>query len=190
MKILITSFTTWLPHQKSNSADDLLELIFSLSTLDLVLLRHLPVDVDRATKQVIKAIAQSQPTALVCCGMAESRDNLAIEVQAFPPSKSSSHLESHPPSPLTTTVELAQITQGLTTTTLSYDAGKFVCEGLYYKMLDYLGKFSPPLPCIFVHVPLLTPENQSVIMAEFSLILKNLANSDKINRDQQKVLYI
>ncbi len=190
MKILITSFTTWLPHQKSNSADDLLELIFSLSTLDLVLLRHLPVDVDRATKQVIKTIAQSQPIALVCCGMAESRDNLAIEVQAFPPHKSSSHLESHPPSPLTTTVELAQITQGLTTTTLSYDAGKFVCEGLYYKMLDYLGKFSPPFPCIFVHVPLLTPENQSVIMAEFSLILKNLANSDKINRDQQKVLYI
>ena len=188
--ILLTSFDTWLPHQKSNASDDLLELISPISTLDLVLLRHLPVDVDLATKAVIKAIIQSRPTAIVCCGMAENRDNLAIEVQAFPPHKSSSHLESHPPSPLTTTVDLAQITQGLTTTTLSYDAGKFVCEGLYYKMLDYLGKFSPPFPCIFVHVPLLTPENQSVIMAEFSLILKNLANSDKINRDQQKVLYI
>lgn len=189
MKILLTSFTTWLPHQKSNSADDLLEIICPISTLDLVLLRHLPVDIDLATKQVIKAIAQYQPTALICCGMAECRHNLAIEVQAFPPHKSSSPLESHP-SPLTTTVDLAQITQGLATTTLSYDAGRFVCEGLYYKMLDYLGKLSPPLPCIFVHVPLLNPENQSVIMAEFSLILKNLANADKINRDQQKVLYI
>lgn len=181
-KILITSFQTWLPHQKSNAADDLLALIYPISTLDLVLLRHLPVDVDLATKAVIKAIIQSRPSALVCCGMAESRDSLAIEVQAFPISPASSSLNK----PLTTTVDLAQITQGLVTTTLSYDAGKFVCEGLYYEVLNYLGKLSPPLPCIFVHVPLITPENRSVITAEFSLILKNLANSDKISRDQQR----
>lgn len=182
-KILLTSFKMWLPHQKSNASDDLLELIYPISTLDLVLLRHLPVDIDLAAKTVIKAIIQSRPTAIVCCGMAESRDSLAIEVQAFPADKSSS-----PNQPLTTIVDLAQITQGLVTTTLSYDAGKFVCEGLYYEILNYLGRFSLPLPCIFVHVPRLTPENQLVIMAEFSLILKNLDNSDKINRDQQRTL--
>ena len=201
-KILITSFDTWLPHQKSNSADDLLklllepslepslepllepflELMHPIPTLDLEPLRHLPVDINRSTKAVITAITKFSPRAIICCGMAENRKNLAIEVQAFPPFPSSSSLNK----PLTTTVDLAQITQGLTTTTLSYDAGKFVCEGLYYEILRYLSKFSPPLPCIFIHVPPLTRENQSAIAAEFSLILKNLANSDKINRDQQK----
>lgn len=186
-KLLITSFTTWLPHQKSNSADDLLELIHPISTLDLVLLRHLPVDINLATKEVIKAISQHQPSALVCCGMAESRDDLAIEVQAFAPHNYSSKRELDPNKPLATIVDLPQITQGLVTTTLSYDAGKFVCEGLYYEVLSYLYQSSPPLPCIFVHVPRLTSENQLVITAEFSLILKNLANSDKINRDHYAI---
>ncbi len=197
-KILLTSFATWRSHQKSNSGDDLLELLLErispVAAIDLELLRHLPVDIDLATKAVITTITKFSPRAIVCCGMAENSQNLAIEVQAFPPHTYSCDRESHPESPtdhpLTTTVDLEQITQGLVTTSLSDNAGKFVCEGLYYNVLSHLSQFSPPLPCIFVHVPLLTPENRLELTTEFGLILKNLANSDKIDRDHQKVLPI
>ncbi len=43
-KILFTSFTTWLPHQKSNSSDDLLKEILNLRDRDsfLTCLRGIP----------------------------------------------------------------------------------------------------------------------------------------------------
>ena len=45
-KILLTSFETWLPHQKSNSSDDLLHHIESerIDGVSLTFVRKLPVD--------------------------------------------------------------------------------------------------------------------------------------------------
>jgi len=181
-RILLTSFRTWLPHQKSNSSDDLLAAIAPLFALDttceLVLWRHLPVDIALAAAEVKRAIAKVQPTALVCCGMAENRKGLAIEVQAFPvinPSQPSP--EPSQSKAILSTANIPQLSKGLVATTLSYNAGKFVCEGLYYEVLSYLTQSPHPLPCIFVHIPLLTPENQEAIMADFCSILKNLDNS-------------
>lgn len=170
-KILLTSFTTWLPHQKSNSADDLLGLVDripQLSSLNLCLLRKLPVNTTLAAQQVITAIEELQPQALICCGMAADRTHLTIETQAFSPQSNLTTAK-----PLTSTADLTQIMAELKTTTLSDEAGKFVCEGLYYEVLHYLQK--SPIPCIFVHVPLLTPHNQPEILTDFTQILHNLS---------------
>jgi pyroglutamyl-peptidase len=181
--LLLTSFDTWLHHQISNSSDDLLQLIHQQSPLDLALVRRLPVETNLAAQRVIAEIEQFQPRGVVCCGMAADRPNLTIEIQAF----SDSYFPSAPAStllaPQTSTADLTQVVAGLKTTTLSDDAGKFVCEGLYYAVLSHLRKSPKPIPCIFVHVPLLTPENQQEILTDFSLILNNLANSGKIKRE-------
>ena len=51
-------------------------------------------------------------------------------------------------------------------------AGKFVCEGLYYRVLEYTQNSNLSIPCIFVHVPIMNLENKSIIVQDFQTILE------------------
>lgn len=164
--ILLTSFTTWLPHQKSNSSDDLLIEIAQIHWLphSLTFLRQLPVDIQLASTQVIEQINHIQPDVIICSGMAEKRLQLSIESNAT--------FNEHK---LTTNVNLQQlIGEFHNVIEISHDCGKFVCEGLYYSVLDYLYQKQLNIPCIFVHIPLLTPQNLSQIVTYFAIIIKRL----------------
>ena len=164
--LLLTSFQTWLPHQKSNSSDDLLQEIVKsdLQKYPLAFLRKLPVDTTQASKMVIKKIQSWQPEGIVCCGMAESRTVLTVESHAC---LGETRLD--------TTVDLAKLINPLQCTEISHDAGKFVCEGLYYEVLTYLQREKLKSKCIFVHVPVITKDNVDEIMGEFMLILAGMA---------------
>jgi pyroglutamyl-peptidase len=166
-QILFTSFDTWMPHQKSNASDDLLGKISQQDWFadSFILLRKLPVDPAAAPKEAIAKINQVQPDAVICCGMAESRQKLTVESQAF----SGENCRK-------TSVNLPQLIAGLPYTEISHDAGKFVCEALYYAVLNYLQtQAKSPIPCIFVHVPLLHPGNIEAIAADFGAIVQRLA---------------
>ncbi|WP_318013922.1 hypothetical protein [Oscillatoria salina] len=164
-KILLTSFQTWLPHQKSNSSDDLLAQIAGSNFPDaeIAFLRQLVVDTETASKNAIGKIQQWQPDLIVCCGMAESRTQLTIESNAT----CGAFL-------LQTKVDLSDLLTGLEFTEISHDAGKFVCEGLYYEVLNYLQQTNSASLCIFVHIPLLTPENSPLIITDFCTIINKL----------------
>lgn len=164
-KILLTSFDTWLPHQKSNSSDDLLNEISNLTfTLpSLTFLRKLPVDVNLASCCVIAKTDELQPDTIICCGMAECRTQLTVESHA-----------SCGDSLLKTPVDLKQLVAGTTGIEISHDAGKFVCEGLYYSVLQYLRERHLNTNCIFVHVPILTQDNLAGVVADFLLIIRRL----------------
>lgn len=165
-KILLTSFDTWMPHQKSNASDDLLGKISQGDFFgdSLILLRKLPVDPEAAPKEAIAKINQVQPDAVICAGMAEIRQKLTVESQAFSGESCRK-----------TSVNLSQLIAGLPNTEISDDAGKFVCEALYYAVLNYLQtQAKSPIPCIFVHVPLLHPENMEAIAADFLAIVQRL----------------
>jgi pyroglutamyl-peptidase len=116
-KILLTSFQTWLPHQKSNSSDDLLEQIetVNFTNLDLIFLRKLPVHTAKASYQTIKQIKHLQPDFVICCGMAESRTLLTIESNA-----------TWREQKIDTSIDLEKLVEGLSFTQISQDAGKFV----------------------------------------------------------------
>ncbi len=206
-KILLTSFQTWLPHQASNASDDLLEEIAKLDTLSpsLIFLRQLPVDVSQATSQVITQMKELQPDAIICCGMAERRPKLTVEscatyrnalhrirlyhyclsvFQRFKLKSFEEFLQSlfgisdrFDSILLKTTVNLENLLAGLSGTEISHDAGKFVCEGLYYEVLKYLREHNLNTPCIFVHVPVLTPDNLSVVVSDFRLIVDKMLSS-------------
>ncbi|HEY9296192.1 MAG TPA: peptidase C15, partial [Phormidium sp.] len=130
-KVLLTSFTTWLPHQKSNSSDDLLKEIAQTTEINsvslLTFLRQLPVDIQQASDRVIAQIHSLQPDIIVCCGMAENRPNLTIESQAIRENEL-----------IKTWVNVNQLIADLSGVEISHDAGKFVCEGLYYSVLHHL----------------------------------------------------
>ncbi len=167
-RILLTSFDTWLKDQQSNSSDDLLLEVSKLELLPhhLTFLRQLPVDVQLASTQVMEKIKAIQPDYIICCGMAASRTQLSVEAVA-----------SCGESILQTEVDLEKLVAAAAKIQISHDCGKFVCEGLYYSVLEYLSRNQLTTRCIFVHVPVLNQENLMGIIADFVLIINNLALS-------------
>ncbi len=204
-KILLTSFQTWLPDQTSNSSDDLLEEIAKLDiSPSLTFLRQLPVDISEASQLAIAKIEELQPNSIICCGMAAKRKKLTVEacatcgyastrirlysyclslcrivrlkkLQNFLPILLA---KSNQPDSilLKPSVDLEKLVASLSVTEISHEAGKFVCEGLYYEILKYLRQANSNTSCIFVHVPVLTQENLSDIVADFRLIMQHMAN--------------
>jgi len=210
-KILLTSFQTWLPQQTSNSSDDLLQEITKLDEFSssLTFLRQLPVDVSQASSRAIAKIEELQPNVMICCGMAAKRQKLTVEACAtcghtshrirlysyclslcrilrlkklqdfLPVLLAKSNL---PDSILIkTSVDLEKLVAGLSKTEISYEAGKFVCEGLYYEILNHLQKYNLNVSCIFVHVPVLTQDNLPGIIADFRIIMQKMANFANIH---------
>ncbi|NER52303.1 MAG: peptidase C15 [Symploca sp. SIO1A3] len=165
-KLLLTSFQTWLPHQISNSSDDLLENISQHESFahSLSYLRQLPVDILQASSRVIAKIENLRPDSILLCGMAEKRTQLTVESCA-----------TCRDALLKTSVDLNQLMAGLAATEISDNAGKFVCEGLYYQVLKHLQGRNFKMNCIFVHVPQLTLENSDSVVADFNLLINKLA---------------
>ncbi len=161
-KILFTSFTTWLSHQKSNSSDDLLQEILAVRDHDSFL-RQLPVDIELASKSAISKISELQPDIIICCGMPQSRSQLSIEAQA-----------SDRDQVLNTQVNLPQLIAGIDGIEISYDAGKFVCEGLYYSILKHLQSSQLSTHCIFVHIPILSQDNLTEVKNSFLAVVQRL----------------
>ena len=161
-KILLTSFQTWMSHQHSNSSDDLLAGIQeeNFTGLELIFLRQLPVDTQKASQQAIALLQDVKCDRVVCCGMAESRSTLTVESNAR---KEKEFLK--------TAIDLPNLVSQLKTTKISHDAGQFVCEGLYFEILNYLQSSHSSCQCLFVHVPILTKTNEREIFADFKTIL-------------------
>lgn len=166
-KIILTSFRTWLPHQTSNASDDLISMLEpeSFSNLELTLLRQLPVDRVRAGKNVLAAIDALDPDLVVCCGMAESRQRLSIESNATWEDRQ-----------LKTPLPLPCLVKELAHTNISHDAGKFVCEALYYQVLRHLDNYKSHIPSLFVHVPPITTENLAVTRSDFQTIIETVVD--------------
>ncbi len=169
MVVLLTSFDTWLPHQVSNSSDDLLTIIEQNQNHDLVLLKKLPVNTDLASQQVIEKIQEVKPKTIICCGMAEKRDQLTIE--------SNARCENDCRK---SQVNLPKLLSCLNNTSISHDAGNFVCEGLYYQVLNHVHLHNLKIDCIFVHVPILNTINTQDIYQDFTKIL-NFVEQESAN---------
>ena len=162
-KLLLTSFATWEPHQRSNSSDDLLQAVAQHPAFpnELVFLRQLPVDFRLAPERVLRYWAQWQPQGLICCGMAEGRSKLSVESQG-----------RRGEDAIASSLDLDALVAGLRRTEISHDAGTFVCNHLYYEVLRYGCDRAPQAPCLFIHVPVLTAENSAGILADFLQILR------------------
>lgn len=163
-KILLTSFTTWRPHQPVNSSDQLLVNVMARSNLpNLHFLRQLPVNLPVARDLTIAKLHQIRPDLLLCCGMAEGRSTLCLEAQAVLGQQA-----------LKTELDLEKLAQGMDFTTISQDAGRFVCNSLYHAMLNYLNGNFVHCKTLFVHVPVLTADNREQILQDFRLLIARL----------------
>lgn len=163
-RLLLTSFTTWKPDQPSNASDDLLlELMKSGMPESWSYLRQIPVDFALAPAKVIAHVEDLRPDVVVCCGMAEKRSLLSLEAQAV-----------REDCVLTTALDLEHLSAELPTTEISYDAGRFVCNHLYFELLAYLK--NQPAKGLFIHIPILTAENLSAVLSDFQIVLERLSH--------------
>lgn len=163
--ILITTFTTWEPHQLTNAADDLVQYFIDEKCDQCHYFRHLPVDFTLAPKLVVEAFETMLPRILVCCGMAEERDRLSVESQAVRGDKV-----------YRTEIDLETLTEGLPMTEISHDAGDFVCNALYYSALEHINTLDGHHHCLFIHVPRLTDANVRAITEDFKTLIARLAS--------------
>ncbi|MBD2136540.1 peptidase C15 [Anabaena sp. FACHB-1237] len=174
--ILLTYFDLWLSEQVSNSSDDLLLELSKMTPLpdNLIFLHRLPVNSELASSQVIAKINFCQPDYIICCGMAACREYLSVEVIASNSGILTANSIDDNCTTLQTSVDMDKLLQGTKSVEISYDCGKFVCEQLYYLVLDYLRQSQLPIKCVFVHVPRLNDQNLPMILEDFLLIIHNL----------------
>lgn len=168
-RVLVTSFATWRVDQRSNASDDLLVAAQQEGMpASVAWVRQLPVNLPIARDITLAKMNRLQSEVIICCGMAESRQKLTVERQATVRGQT-----------LKTPIELEELIQGLHTVEISEDAGRFVCNSLYYAMLDYLSTHHPDRLCLFVHVPVLMPEHQSSLIADFRCIVDRLVRCNE-----------
>lgn len=163
--ILLTSFDVWKPHHVSNSSDDLIAELITNNFVDerMHLLRRLPVDFALAPKQVITQVKRLEPEVVVCCGMAEKRSQLTVESNG-----------KYQEEVLQTPVNVEHLVRDLTFTSVSHDAGQFVCNHLYYSLLKHIRDYRLKSQCIFVHVPVINAVNITHVINDFRMILQKL----------------
>lgn len=166
--LLITSFSPWRACQPSNSSDDLIDQLQRQGALppNVQLLRQVPVNYQLAPCHVIAKLVELRPAVVLCCGMAETRQQLSLELYGR------SHNRR-----LRTQLNLAALSADTQLTEISRCAGSYVCNHLYFKVLEHLQQTQSLTQALFVHVPLLTAVNQDLIAADFSRIVRRLSLS-------------
>jgi pyroglutamyl-peptidase len=167
--LLLTTFAPWKAHQPSNASDDLVKLLIHGGRLpdDVVILRHIPVSFDLAPCRVISKTVELKPQVVVCCGMAEPRTHLELELNG-----------KHPNRTLRTSLALQTLMAGTCLTRISHCAGDYVCNHLYYHLLEAITAQRLPTQALFIHVPLITPANQTWLVHDLSMILNRLARGE------------
>lgn len=166
--LLITSFRPWRAHQVKNSSDVLLAQVMTKLPTNALVLPQLPVNFDLAPMEVINHIVQYRPQGVICCGMAENRNTLTVE-------RWGTCQEQR----LETPINLSTLVNNTVHTRISEDAGSFVCNRLYYRVLKHLQQQS--VAALFVHVPLITSTNQAVLEFDFLKIVDYLNENSLVS---------
>ncbi|MFQ4138907.1 peptidase C15 [Nodosilinea sp. PGN35] len=163
--MLLTTFAPWRAHQRSNAADDLIAHLQRQRQLPpgTTVLRHIPVSFELAPIRVMAKLVEIQSPVVVCCGMAEGRSQL--------------HLERYGKGDdltLETTLPLDHLLANTHLSGISDDAGTYVCNHLYYRLLGAIARHRWPTQALFVHIPPLTPATRPIFAHDLALILKRL----------------
>lgn len=145
MNILVTGFVPWGKHKINPSGELAGELGGHL----------LPVDFDDASRELRRLVRRNRPDAIVMLGLAAGRKRINLEVVALNVEldrrrwgriRKGSSLALMSRLPVDRL--LAQLRKARVPATLSFHAGTFVCNRVFYEALS-----TTTVPCGFVHVP-------------------------------------
>lgn len=175
MKILLSGFKPFA-HDSLNSSEELVnELIKKNDQLDSVIL---PVEFYQSFLVLKENILKYKPDLLLMFGQATGRSKIGLEKLAVNWQQASIADEAgyrpqstlvSPAGPmlLNSQIALEQMIDQLSESPIeiSYSAGAFVCNDLYYRVLS---EFSE-LPSVFIHLPLLPRQKKEESIASLEL---------------------
>ena len=143
-----------------------------------------------AAKQAIQAADQMKPDAILCIGQAGGRDAVTIEMTALNlrfasiPDNAGNQPQDEPvvprgPTAYFSTVPVRKMTQAIQASSLpgkvSYSAGTFVCNDLFYSLLHHY--HASPVRVGFIHVPYLPSQGAPSLSLEATVKALSLAIS-------------
>jgi pyroglutamyl-peptidase len=173
MQILLTGFEPFAGSQ-INPSERVVQALAGryLEGLDLAT-TILPVDTFRAPSRLTQALEETQPEAVVCLGEASRRAALSIERVAVNlldfriPDNQGVQVVDEPvlsggPAAYFSTLPVRRLLQALqeagVPAELSLSAGSYLCNQVFYVLLDYLQRQGRPIPAGFIHLPALTQQ--------------------------------
>ncbi len=167
MKLLITGFKPF-NNDVINPAQELLDYYHSKKNIQTLLLN---VEYNNDAKKVIDAINEIKPDVVLSLGLAGGRKKIMIEYYALNmhsatipdnANKLLNHQVINTNSPIAyqTNIEVSELVKYIDDELfgISYHAGTFVCNDIYYQTLDYIYQNHLNIKSGFIHLPYLNEQ--------------------------------
>jgi pyroglutamyl-peptidase len=149
----------------------------------------LPVSRSDALPALITAIETNKPDTVVCLGQANDRSKLSIEKIAINlccyriPDNVGDQPGDEPvvadgPAAYFSTLPVDALTECLTAegipANVSYSAGTYVCNSLFYGLMHYIEETSPDVRGGFIHIPRGSATNLAAMTRAVKLTIEHL----------------
>ncbi len=197
MKILITGFK---PFNKEtvNPTEIIINMLKEKdSSINTLLLN---VEYNSDANMLIKEIDKLKIDVLICLGQAGGRskvtiENFALNMQSAQiPDNANISLKHHPINEsgtlcYQTNVDLEKLINNINDENLSisYHAGTFICNEIYYRALEYINHNKLNIKCIFVHIPYIKEQVENKPNMPYLDIEKSL---DIISKIKEELLHV
>ncbi|KAA3656730.1 MAG: pyroglutamyl-peptidase I [Chloroflexi bacterium] len=168
MKILLTGFEPF-NKQPINPSQEIVKALADTQIEGVELVTAvLPVDRFEGPDALMRAYIKNQPDGVVCLGEAGHRPAIAVERVAInlldfriEDNKgvqiSDKPIMPNEPAAFFTTLPARKIVEDMQAagvpSTLSLSAGAFLCNQVFYTLMQYLNKYQLEIPAGFIHVP-------------------------------------
>ncbi len=167
MKILLTGFDPFGGEKINPSWEAIKKANINIIGVDVFKL-ELPTEFIRSSLELKKMMEKIQPDAVLLFGQAGGRNNISIEKVAinFRNSKSPDNANFAPEneaissegadgyfSNLPIDLLVQRLKEANIPSSLSYTAGTFVCNNLFYSLMEYINNSDLKIKGGFIHVP-------------------------------------
>lgn len=167
MLFLITGFDPFGPSDVNASAEAVRSLPSTLGDHTIVT-ATLPVVYDKCADALFSLLDQYNPDCVLCLGQAVGREGISLEHAAVNVKASSSpdnagvtfsgeKIDDGGADSLPSNLPLKELVAALREigipSKISYSAGTYVCNNLFYHLMRYAAEHAPRMLCGFVHIP-------------------------------------
>lgn len=167
MRFLITGFAPFGASKVNPSYEAVRRLPEMLGEHEIVR-AEIPVVYDRCGDVLEELLDRVQPDVALCLGQAAGREGVSLENTAVNVKAASApdnagvtfsgeKIDPAGPESIPARLPLRELSQLLREagipTKISYSAGTYVCNNLFYRLLRYAETNDPHLRCGFIHIP-------------------------------------
>ena len=186
MKILVTGFNPF-NNQKINPSLELLNALNDNYKNNKIIKLNLNVEYKKDGELLINKIKEVNPDVVLLLGEAGGRKNVSLEYMAInmdsatiPDNKGELilHQEIIKNAPLAykSTINIDKVIKDLNGEkfNISYHAGTYICNDIYYRSLNYIYENNLNIKCGFVHFPFLKEQTVDKYKGYYSLTLDEM----------------